>query len=197
MVNNFFSPCVAQIPTHCTTSALSKTLAATSSPNDHASMGHSGQRIGKTILPVLPSASLDCRYDFRHFRQYACSWGQGRRRPNGRRDEEVGPFETVAGFEVTRKHSKHIPQVGIPVVAFVGGGMDGVVSAGAFPLPFTFATVSILTGADFRGCSSVGPSSFFALAASLSFIAAERALMSISIPSGPRNEIEMVRLFCG
>lgn len=134
-----FSLCVAQIRTHCTISALSKTLVATSSSNDHVSMGHSGQRIGKTRLPVLPSASLDCRYNFRQFRQYACFWGQGRRRLNGRRRvEDVGPFETVAGFEVIRKDSKHIPQVGSPALVSAGGCVGVLISTGAFPLPFTF-----------------------------------------------------------
>jgi hypothetical protein len=101
-------------------------------------MGHSGQRTGKTRLPVLPSANLNCRYDFRHFRQYACFSGQGIRRPNERRVEEVGPFETVAGFEVIRKDSKQIPQVGGPAVVFVGGCVEVLEPAGAFPLPFTF-----------------------------------------------------------
>lgn len=134
------SPYVTQIRTHFTISAPSKALAATSSSNDHASMGHSGQRIGKTRFPVLPSSSLDCRNAFRHCRQYACSWGQGRRRPNGRRVEEVGPFETVAGLAVIRNDSKHIPQVGGPAIVFVGGFVEALALAGAFPLPFIFGS---------------------------------------------------------
>lgn len=52
----------------------------------------------------------------------------------------MGPFETVAGLEVIRNDSKHIPQVGGPDVVFVGGFVEALAPAGAFPLPFTFGS---------------------------------------------------------
>ena len=111
---------VSQLPTQSAILSLVKILSAMSSctPSIHRSDGHSGHRIGNTIrssgaAPAPSGSNLLMMYWERQPTQYVCWFGQGSRRPKGRRVDELAESEAERGEWVFWKVSPHIPQVGL------------------------------------------------------------------------------------